>query len=231
MRMKKSKGFALVELLLASIVFGVIITMVVGMQAEQQRDVGAMQVASKAEGVAAAARAYYEANSTAMLAAMADGTGASSHCMVKANPMDGTGGTVTNDVALHTCALDVAWLQWKKALPMGFDAKSGRGSRWVAVFKSIYSGTTQTGDVEMLLVMARDGATFDAPLAGAQLSKGANTSGSGGGYIPASDMSVCTAKRATTTYQACGAGGAWKVDLSNFISGAQLTTFGAALPN
>jgi type II secretory pathway pseudopilin PulG len=225
------RGFALGELLLATLIFAMISTLIVTALVQQQADVAATKVAEQSQAFAQAAQSYYLANSTAMLAAMADGTGAADHCVINTNPATGVGGTTSNDATLRTCAMDVTWLQWKKALPMGFNPKSGRASRWVAIYRSIYDGTTQTGDVEMLVVMARDGATFDVPMKSADLSTAATNAGEGGGYVPASDIGICTARRATTTYQACGAGQGWKVTLNDFITAASLTTFADQLPN
>jgi len=55
--------------------------------------------------------------------------------------------------------------------------------------------------------------------------------GGNGGVIPDKDRTTCKAVRSTSTYEACGTQGGWKVDLSKFISAVQLTTFSNNLPN
>lgn len=229
--MRSVQGWALGEMILATLIIGGVFAMSMKMTIDYQADTAARTQGESSTLFADAAQKYFVNNQDAMRSAMADGTGASDYCMVGADATTGAGGTVSNDTTLHTCALDVSWLKYKGAIAAGFSERSGRASRWVAIFRRIYVAGSPTDDVEMLVVMARDGATFEPPAPPSTLAVAAEAGGASGGYVPGKDMGTCVDKKSTTTYQACGTGSGWKVDLSSFISATELNTFANALPN
>jgi type II secretory pathway pseudopilin PulG len=225
------RGWVMTEMLLGVTVLSLSLALASWMFANNSQDMAAKGLAEQNALFTQAASNYYLNNSSAMITAMTSGTGAASYCVIGASPTAGTGGTTSNDTTLHTCALDAAWLKYNGALAQSFNGAATTGSNWTAIFHLIYNGASPTTNVEMLVVQARNGATFDTPLPVARLGFAAQVAGGNGGLIPGIDAGWCTDKKATTTYQACGGGGTWKVDLSTFISSAQLTTFANALPN
>ena len=62
-----------------------------------------------------------------------------------------------------------------------------------------------------------------------ELAASQTTLGGTGGLIPVGVLGDCVASRTSATFQVCGNG--WKVNLSDFIDNAELTTFANSLPN
>lgn len=225
-------GFALTDLLLAVAIFGLIMAGAMPLINRASDDNGARAAADELKVFQAAAMEHFKSNRTAYEAAMANGTGASSLCKVGV-ASDGTGGTTANDTTLHTCAVDVSMLRYLNALPATFKSKNVYGEQWVAIHRLEYASGVPTGSVGTLVVSAAvstGGAAVPANTRRYQVAKtGSLELGSGGLVVPDTDRETCVAKRATTTYEACGDG--FKLNLADYISAASLTTFSNRLPN
>ncbi|NEX64524.1 hypothetical protein [Noviherbaspirillum galbum] len=229
----RQEGLTLAEVILGLAIMISTFVLTIPWMAQNARDMRAKNVAEHAQAFMQAASQYYLANSTGMLAAMADGTGAASYCQIKADTVLGTGGTTTNDATLHTCAVDANWLIYKSYLPSTFRATNPYGQRLVAIFRRIYDSTNTVASMnaDMLMVGAQENAsTISVPSYDEMLTT-AEVLGSNGGVTPDKDRTSCKAVRSSATYQVCGANGTWKVDLSQYISAAQLATFAGKLPN
>lgn len=212
------RGVALMETALALAVGVAVMLGVARMIQQTTSDLRARTLAEQQQAFMSSAGNFYLANAEKMLSAMADGTDASSYCVVGANPGTGEGGTVSNDTTLKTCALDADWLKWKQAIHAEFKSVNPHHQRWVAIFKRVYEGTTSTDAVEMLVVGANvDGAaTSVSDLR--ELQSVAELVGGAGGYVPEKDVVVCNYNVPSNTYEACGTQGGWKVDLKKFVN-------------
>jgi hypothetical protein len=192
------------------------------------------QVADAKSTFIALASQFFQSNRSAFEAAMMDGTGASSWCLVGVNP-DGTGGTLTVDTALHTCTIDTYFLRAKNLWPSGMNLDEADG-RYAAVFKLEYDTQTPpqpTGGDFMFTPLIQPGGTLPPagkdPDAFKEALAAMRTLGGTGGVLPVGDLGGCANVRATNTYQACGSG--WIINLSDYISAPQLAVFANALPN
>lgn len=227
------QGMALADVLLAVAVTGVIVAASMPLLSRNSDDLAAKAVADDLKEFKTVAEEHFKANRAAYEAAMTDGTGAASLCKLGVNPADGSGGTVANSTALHTCAIDGTMLRFLKVLPATFRQRNAYGESWVAVYRMVYNGTSPTGGVEAIFASAAtDGSAVAVP-ANARRYQSARTAagylGGNGGVIPDTDREVCVAKRSAVIYQACGDG--WKANLADFVNPAELTVFASRLPN
>jgi len=237
--LRRQAGITMTEVLLGVAVATAILVGVARFTAQTQGEIRAKNVAEHLQSFQQSAAQYFIANRDAMMSAMADGTGAADYCMIQANPSDGTGGTQANSTTKHTCALDADWLKFKGVMPGSFKATNTYGQRWVAIFRRIYEpgpdstmGTEDdvaTGNADMLVVGMNVAGALSAPFN--ELATAAEIIGGNGGVIPDQDRVTCKAIRSSSTYEACGTQGGWKVNMSDFIDNAQLATFAAGLPN
>ena len=178
---------------------------------------------------------HFIANRSTYEAAMADGTGAGSLCRVDVNPLDGSGGSPSSSLSLHTCALDTTMLAFLGALPRGMRLTNRFGGRWVAIFRQLFDAQTpaqSTGAVDMLLVSSDIGLDALHPVLPderrhREITSAAAINGGAGGYVPDADRSTCVASRALATYEICGNG--WKLHLGDFVDTAQVEIFAARL--
>lgn len=229
---RKHRGAMLVEFLIGAAVLGLVINYFLDLQ--RQNDV---QVKAKADAEAQSmfiqvASQYFLNNRSAFDTAMDTGTGANQYCMLGVNA-DGTGGTQANSTTLHTCAFDANLLVAKGLWPSGLSTSTKNG-RFTMILRRVYDSTpAATGGHEAFFVLASTTGSLSAVTmtreTSTALAAGKASLGTVGGYVPVGNMGGCAAIRTTSTYQACGEG--WQVNLANFISSAQLTTFGNALPN
>lgn len=215
---RKQCGFALMETTLALAVGAAVMLGVVRMLQQTNSDLRARTLAEQQQAFMNAAGNFYLANAEKMLAAMADGTDATSYCVVGANAGTGVGGTVSNDTNLKTCALDADWLKWKQAIPAGFKSVNPHNQRWVAIFKRVYEGAVATDAVEMLVVGANVGGIATTVTDLRELQSAAELVGGAGGYVPDKDRVVCKYSAPANTFEACGTQGGWKVDLKKFVN-------------
>jgi type II secretory pathway pseudopilin PulG len=226
------RGFALTDMLLAVAIGGLVIIGALPLLNRSSDDIGAKSIADDLRAFKTVAEAHFLANRTAYEAAMTNGTGAAALCKVGV-AADGTGGTVANDTTLHTCAIDGAMLRFLNVLPASIKDKNIYGEQWVAIYRQVYNAGVATGGVEAMYVSAAITTGGGAVLANARRYQNAtvagNSLGGGGGAVPDTDREICVAKKAITTYQVCGDG--WKVNLSDFVTAAQLATFANRLPN
>ncbi|NEX63361.1 hypothetical protein [Noviherbaspirillum galbum] len=230
-RRQRQGGISMAEVLLGVSVSMAVLLFAGRYMVQWQSDMRAKNVAEQFQSFQQAAAQYYLGNTAGMLAAMADGTGAASYCMVKANVTTGAGGTQSNDTTLHTCAFDANWLVYKGLLPPTFKATNVFGQRLVSIFKRVYDASNApTQYAEMLVVAAQDTNSVSTPSYG-EATAAAEIMGGNGGVVPDKDRATCKSVRSSSTYQVCGAQGTWQVDLSKFISSSQLSTFSSALPN
>lgn len=175
---------------------------------------------------------FFISNRTAIELAMENGTDADKYCKLDV-AVDGTGGTLANSTSKKTCAFDATLLLAKGVWPASMPTNTF-GGRHVAIFRRIYdAGGDPTGAVEALMVLASPDGTLQPatqdPRKLDELAASQTTMGGIGGLVPVGILGDCVARRASTTYQACGNG--WKVNLSDFIDAPQLLTFANALPN
>lgn len=214
----RQRGITLIETLLGLSVSAVILVAVASMLRENNTELRARAVADQQAAFASAAGQYFLNNRSAMLEAMRDGTGASDHCKVGASAVDGTGGTLAVNTTKHTCALDVAFLKWKQAVPSSFRETNIHQQKLVAIFKRVYDGTTATDAVEMLVVGARNGGAENSVTDLRELALTAELVGGNGGFAPSRDYTVCRRDAGTSTYEACGAQGGWRANLLDFVN-------------
>jgi len=212
------RGIGLAETLIS---MGIAAAMLVGVArivAQGQRDLRAKNVAEQQAAFTTAAAQYFVANRAAIIAAAGDGTGAATYCVLGASPTTGTGGTTANNTTKHTCAFDVDWLKWSKAIPSSFRTTNVYGQKWTAIVRRIYDGATATNDAEMLIVAARNGGAERAVTDVRELATAAALVGGNGGYIPDSDKVACKWVPGTSTYEACGTQGGWKANVADFVN-------------
>lgn len=233
-KLKATQGSALLEMALALIVIALVYVAALPWMTRQQDAVAAKSLSNDHTQFAAAASAYFQSNRAAYLAAMKDGTGADKLCLVRVNPVSGTG-VPTYNANLHRCAFDASFLKYQSALPITAGATNSYGEKWVAIFKAVYDRDTPpkpTGGVEMMVVSANlDGgpaapaaaSSYDRALTGAGFLEG------NGGVVPDADRSTCVASRAAGKYEACGSG--WRVNLADFLAADELTMFTNRLSN
>lgn len=231
-RQARQFGFALMDMLLAVAITGVVIMGSLPFINKGADDTNSKATADDLNAFKTVAEAYFKANRTAFDAAMTDGTGASALCKVGV-AADGTGGTVANSTTLHTCAIDGSMLRFLQVLPASIKSKNAYGEQWVAIYRQVYNAGVATGGDEAIYVSATITSGGTAVAANAKRYANAtfagSTMGGGGGAVPDTDRTVCVAKKASATYQACGDG--WKVNLADFISATQLASFSNRLPN
>ncbi|WP_186510826.1 type II secretion system protein [Caenimonas sedimenti] len=226
------RGALLVELVIGAAVLGLVIAYVLDMQRQNDVQLKAKSDAEAQSMFIQVASQYFLNNRTAYDAAMDTGVSANQYCMLGVNA-DGTGGTQANSTTLHTCAFDATLLVAKGLWPEGLSTETKDG-RFTVILRRIYDATpAATGGHEAFFVLASpSGALTSASMnrdTSTALAAGKASLGTVGGYVPVGNMGGCSAVRSTSTYQACGEG--WQVNLSNFISPTELTTFGNALPN
>ena len=217
-------------MLLATVLIGLLSAMAIPMLVRSLDDRAAKATADDYSIFNSAVSAHFLANRAAYVAAMTDGTGADTLCKVGVNPATGAGGLQANNPALHTCAIDGSMLKYLQALPTMVRDANRYGEQWVAIFKLSYTTVAPiapTGGVEMLVVSAAVTTGGDSVPPDARRYSEANTAagftGGNGGVIPDADRSTCVVNKTASIYQACGNG--WKVNLSDFISPAQLGAF------
>jgi type II secretory pathway pseudopilin PulG len=232
-RRRNQHGMVLADILLAVAITGLILAASLPLLSRNADELSARAVADDLKAFKASAEEHFKANRTAYEAAMTDGTGAATLCRLGVNPADGSGGIVAASTTLHTCAIDATMLRFLKVLPAGGPTRNAYGESWVAVYRMVYRGTLPTGGVEALYASAAtDGSAVAVP-ANARRYQTARTAagylGGTGGAIPDGDREVCVARRASATYQACGA--AWRVNLADFVNPAELARFASRLPN
>lgn len=214
-------GFGLVEILLALAIGSLLFLFNAQIQQQSNKDLKSKEMAESMQTFTDNATQYLLANRADLIQAMTDGTGAASWCVINANTSTGVGTTAVN-TTLHTCAVDVTFMKFKKVVPSNYRETNSLNQRWTAIYRLIYedydnnAGTApdSNGSVEMLVVGATNGGkektgdVNDTVLT-------ATIAGFNGGYIPNGQWGACqyngTAKRA------CAAGGGWNADLSKFL--------------
>lgn len=230
------RGFALFEILLGLIFMAIVAGSVIQWQSRNSTVERARLEAESLASFQKLAEQYILNNRSEILQATQSGTNANKHCVFGATGYSAatgvlTGGTVTNDTSLHTCAFDAIALSLKGMWPFGTPATTD--DRWVAIVKQVYSGATPTGNLEVLFVKASASGTLPPILPwdkdqsqAMKANEAAKVLGSAGGVIPVGTTATCQATRSTV--QACGNG--WKVDLSQFVSSSKMATVKGALP-
>jgi len=220
-RRVSERGLSMIEVLLSLIVLSVTVVFFTRAQLDANKQLESKQTAEAMEDFTAMASDYLLSNKDGIINAMIDGTGASSWCVINANTSTGVG-TVANNTTLHTCAVDVSYLKYKKVVPANYAELNQYKQRWTAIYRLVYAdyantggAPTQEGSVEMLVVGAKNGgAETSAEASDALLA--ASIAGYTGGYIPNGQWGNC--KYNGTAKTACGSSGGWKVDLSQFLN-------------
>lgn len=232
---KRQCGAALMEIMLAVVIAGMVIASLSPMVLRRQDQVSAQATANEFSAFRAAAVEFFKWKRTEFLAAMKDGTGADALCMVNV-AADGSGGQSTYSAALHRCALDTSMMRYLNVLPTSIPLNNRYGERWVAIFKLVYDTQTPpqpTGGVEMMVLSARvDGAAPLVPADPRAYDEAVTAAGfaSGqGGVIPDADRSTCVASRSSGKYESCGVG--YRVNLNQFLESGEVSAFASRLNN
>jgi type II secretory pathway pseudopilin PulG len=225
------KGLSILEVTIGMALLGLVLTYSLTLNQRSVEQTAGRNAADSASNFQQLAAQYYALNRTAMDTAMTDGTDAATYCRVNVNA-DGTGGATANSTTLRTCAFDTTQLRARGVWPRGASVDT-LGGRYTAIVRRIYNGTTPTGASDMLIVLAQPSGTLtpvvkESRIMG-ELSASMDAMGGTGGMVPVGEAGACRTVRASSTLQACGHG--WQVNLSDFLSPAQLTTFSNALPN
>lgn len=230
MKTHQHRGVALIELAVALSLLSLILIASLPLMTKGQEVTKAKRIASDYTQFAVAAGAHFDANRSAYIAAMTDGTDADKLCLVGVDPATGKGGTPTYDETLHRCAVDSSMLKFLSALPTTASSSNAYGDRWVAIFKLVYDRATPpepTGGVEMLVVSAAvDGSFTQVPADPKVWDSAVTASGyteGNGGVVPDADRATCVASKAKGRFEACGAG--WRIDLADYLAPAELQAF------
>lgn len=232
-KLKKQAGYVLYEILLATVILVPLGMMALQKQSASFAEAKGVQNAERTQDFTELALSYFRANATGLRAAMADGTGANQLCRLNVIPTAATPATTgmqSNNITLHTCAVDVTLLKWKGFAPATFPDFNLQQQRMVVIFRRVYDTTvipaTPTDNVEMLSVGAAgaNGIANYAPNAVGftgsidPLVRDARAMGASGGVIPDEDRALCKWIEADPTQrEACGAHGGWRVKLSDFV--------------
>lgn len=225
---KGQRGISIIEALLSTAILASVTIGFLQIQAQTNEEAKAKRVAESTASAGEYFTNYMLTYRDGLVGAMVDGTNASQFCVVGANPTTGAGGTTANDTALHTCAVDLTWLQFKNITPLSYSATNELRQRPVAIFKLVYfdddsnPGTPDVtdGSVEMLVGMMASGGseqTSDASFT----TSAANFIGFNGGFIPNNaTWGNCTYKQTGTAAekQGCGTSGGWNVNLNSFLT-------------
>lgn len=229
-------GASMLEVALAVVLISVIFMGMTPLILKNQDVTVAKSISQSYTQFWTAASAHFEANRSAYISAMTDGTGADQLCKVNVDSMTGAGGEETYSADVHRCALDTSMLKFVSALPASVSDTNAYGERWVAIYKLVYdqqSPPQPTGGVEQLVVSAAvhgqeltfapSTSTYDRALTAAGF-----TSGSAG-VVPDADRSTCVASRSSGVFEACGSG--WRINLADYLSAAELQAFANRLMN
>ena len=225
-RRSSQRGVSILEVLLGVAVFAVLGYFVIKMQVQFSQEQRAKRLAESTNAAAEVFSNYLLSNRDGIVKAMADGTDAASFCKINVDPATGAGGTIANNVSKHTCAVDLSFMKYKKMISVGHNELNDQKQRITAIFRLVYEdddGNPATaevpGTVEMLVGGAVNGGKEQAADADF-VSTAANYVGFNGGFIPDNaKWGGCTYQHAgsASEKQACGAGGGWKIDLSDFL--------------
>lgn len=217
---QRQRGAAMIEMLLALVIAGALLTYYLIQSKTNTSDLRANTIAQNIDDFSIIAEQYLKSNKDPLTAAMKDGTGAASWCVINANPATGAG-TVANNVAKHTCAVDISFLKYKKVVPQSYSEVNALNQRWTAIYRLIYDdfdnnpATPVTdGGIEMLVVAATNGGKEKTGSID-ETTTAANIAGSNAGYIPNGRWGDCHYDASAKS--ACGQGGAWHVDLNSFM--------------
>jgi len=221
--MKPQCGLTLVETLLGMTVAMFMLIYMAQMQNRAGEDIRAKNAAEITQAFVQMSAQYLVANRSAIQKAMEDGTDANKWCVIDADPITGTGGSVANNTVLHTCAIDVNWLIWNKVLPANSTITNPYNQKLVAVFRLIYadydmnSATPHTtvGDVEML-ALGTPNAGNERTVGASELGLMSDLMGGNGGFVPSGTWGDCLYD--LVQKQACGTGGAWRAQLGDFLN-------------
>lgn len=218
---KNQTGFSMIEVILTLVVISAIVVFFTNAQQQSNKELAAKQTSEAMEDFTKMATDYLLANREPLIQAMTDGTGAANWCKINVNPTTGAGGTVANNVSLHTCAVDVSFLKFKNIVPQTYGELNQFKQKWTAIYRLVYAdyagtGTLTTeGSVEMLVVGARNAGQERAATADEALLT-ATIAGFTGGYVPNGQWGNCRYNAATK--EACSISGGWNAPLNNFLN-------------
>lgn len=222
MQLNRQRGFSMVEMMLVILIMTGVMAFMVERQSSMTNDIKANVVADNMNQVLTGAQAYVNANWSSLVSATTDGTGAANYCKVN-TAADGSGGEQLNDAAKHTCMFDVNWLIFKGFLPAGARTTNALGQQWVAIAKQVYDASSApTGNLELLLVGATTVGTASvnpvARVSEESLERAVAATGAVAGIVPDQSTHPCGWGNTDATKFICGAQGAWKVKLSDFMN-------------
>lgn len=218
----KEKGLSMIEVVLTLVVVTALFLVFLKAQQQTTTELSAKRTAEAMQDVADNFTEYLLGNRDDLIAAMTDGTGAAGLCVINANPVSGSG-TVAQNSTLHTCAVDISFLKFKKVVPPNFGEVNNLKQRWTAIYRLVYedydnnpSTPDETeGSVEMLIVGAKNGGLEESATAEEALLV-ASIAGYNGGYIPDGQWGPC--RYNGTAKEACSVGGGWSATLSKFVN-------------
>lgn len=209
---RKQRGVTLVETMLTMVVALGLLYMLGKMQEQATADTRAKNTAEVMQSWQNLALMYLIGNRGGIEAAVKDGTTPELYCVINANPTTGAGGATSFSTTNRTCAVDVAWLKYKKIAPADLSETNPYHQKLYAIYRLV---DTTSGDFEMLLVGGENsGNEIEGPAK--ELGLAAEIMGGNGGIIPPTDYGSCQYNG--TTKNACGTGGGWKLDLSKYTT-------------
>lgn len=210
----KQPGFSLLEVLIGLVVASVAMVMMAQMSAQSSSELRAKNVAESAQAFHRAATAYFLANRAEMMDAMTNTTdpaNANTHCRIN-RASNGSGGNVLADPTSRlTCTMDATHLISSAGLPSGVATNNEARIRWIATFRQVKDGGgTPTDGVDLLVFGAAPAGSTGLNLTPTEARIAAGIMGGNGGAIFETNQPGCLST------QACGSGGGWVVNLSDF---------------
>lgn len=220
------RGFTLIEAILGIFIGLMILTFMARQHAQAVDDNRAKNTAESMQAFSQMAAQYLVSNRAAIAAAAEDGTDADNLCAINVDPVTGVGTTAVNTFK-KTCAIDVSYLKHKRLLPKMYPETNAYNQKWVAIYRVVYDdydndpGTapTSNGDMEILVVGAANNGN-ERPGSHSAITLAADLMGGNGGVIPDGKLGACEFDPGSTdpnAKRACGVGGAWNVDVTEFI--------------
>lgn len=222
MQIKRQRGFSMIEAILSVVILSAIVLFFTQTQVQTNRELQSKQTAEAMENFTEIASQYLLQNRAAMLDALKTGAGANTLCVINADPSTGVGTTAFN-TTLHTCAVDVSFLKFKKVVPLSYKETNHLKQKWTAIYRLVYAdydnnaatAPTEQGSVEMLVIGARNGGEERAASADDALLT-ASITGYTGGYVPNGTWGGCS--YSGTDKRACGISGDWEANLAEFLN-------------
>jgi prepilin-type N-terminal cleavage/methylation domain-containing protein len=220
----KSKGFAMMELMVGLSVMALVLMAAVRMGARAQNINAAHQDAEAMQAFSQLVAQYWVANQAAIQLVMTGQSQVgSTYCATNVS-LDGSSFTPSFDAVKHTCVIDSTLLQSKGLWPQSMPTQKGN-DRWVAAFRQVTQQNVPTGGFEVFMfmsplqngqLMTQGSVKLSLPLQSyvEQFQQSMSELGAMGGFVPPlQSMGNCLYN--DTVRQACGR--MWSVVISDFL--------------